>query len=135
MEYKNPHSEYIDKRVSDYRKNNKWKTKIVDTTHEDFIKDFGTNLFTNFIKSTFTKTYMKKHNCSDCKKPSQERCHGIGDERLILIKKALEKKSTLIFLNPFLSKKFLFNFLLNINQPFLPLNVLLVIAMKKNNNL
>lgn len=91
MEYKNPHSEYIDKRVSDYRKNNKWKTKIVDTTHEDFIKDFGTNLFTNFIKSTFTKTYMKKHNCSDCKNPSQERCHGIGDERLILIKKALEK--------------------------------------------
>lgn len=91
MTENNIHSKYIDKRISDIRKLNKWNTKITGTTHDDFIKDFSTNVFTNLIKNTFTKTYLKKHQCSDCKNPSKERCHGIGEERPLLIRKALEK--------------------------------------------
>jgi len=85
------HSEFIDKRITDLRKSTKWNSKIIDTSHDDFIKDFGSNVFTNFIHSTFTPAYMKKHPCSDCKNPSKERCHGIGEERPLLIKRALEK--------------------------------------------
>ena len=85
------HSEFIDKRIADVRKSQKWNTKITETSHDDFIKDFGSNVFTNFIHSIFTATYVKKHPCSDCKKPSKERCHGIGEERPLLIKRALEK--------------------------------------------
>ena len=91
MEHKNPHSDFIDKRIRDVVKSNKWNTKITETSHEDFIKDFGSNVFTNFIRNTFTASYLKKHPCSDCKNPSKERCHGIGEERPHLIKKALEK--------------------------------------------
>ena len=91
MSVPNMHSEFIDKRIADVRKSTKWNTKITDTSHEDFIKDFGSNVFTNFIHSIFTATYVKKHPCSDCKKPSKERCHGIGEERPLLIKRALEK--------------------------------------------
>ena len=91
MTENNIHSKYIDKRISDIRKLNKWNTKITGTTHDDFIKDFSTNIFTNLIKDTFTKTYLKKHQCSNCKNPSKERCHGIGEERPLLIRKALEK--------------------------------------------
>jgi hypothetical protein len=40
--YQNPHSDYIDKRINDYKKQDKWNTKIIDTSHEDFIKDFET---------------------------------------------------------------------------------------------
>jgi hypothetical protein len=87
----NLHSEFIDKRIADLNKSKKWATKITETSHEDFIKDFGSNVFTNFIRNTFTSTYLKKHPCSDCKKPSKERCHGIGEERPLLIKRALEK--------------------------------------------
>jgi hypothetical protein len=87
----NIHSEYIDKRISDIRKLNKWNTKITGTTHDDFIKDFSRSVFTNLIRDTFTKTYLKKHQCSECKNPAKERCHGIGEERPLLIKKALEK--------------------------------------------
>ena len=91
MSYISPHSDFIDKRISDLKKSKKWNTKIVDTSHEDFIKDFGSNVFTNLIRNTFTATYLKKHPCSDCKKPSKERCHGIGEDRPLLIKRALEK--------------------------------------------
>ena len=91
MSYINPHSIYIDKRIADLKKSKKWNTKIVETSHEDFIRDFGSNVFTNFVRNTFTATYLRDYPCSDCDKPSKERCHGIGDERPILIKRALEK--------------------------------------------
>jgi hypothetical protein len=86
----NPHCQFIDKRISDLKKSTKWNTKII-ASHEDFIKDFGSNVFTNLIRNTFTGTYLKKHPCSDCKEPAKERCHGIGEERPILLKRALEK--------------------------------------------
>jgi len=91
MEYKNQHCEFIDKRIDDIKKSKKWNTKIIDTTHEEFISDFSCNVFTNFIRDTFTVSYVKKFPCSDCNNKSQERCHGIGEERPKLIKKALEK--------------------------------------------
>lgn len=91
MSYINPHSIYIDKRIADLKKSKKWNTKIVETSHEDFIRDFGSNVFTNFVRNTFTATYLRDYPCLDCDKPSKERCHGIGDERPILIKRALEK--------------------------------------------
>jgi len=89
--YNNPHSSYIDRRINDYKKSNKWNTKIINTSHEDIIKDFGSSVFTNLIRDTFTKSYMKKYPCSDCKKESEERCHGINEDRPLLIKRALER--------------------------------------------
>ena len=87
----NIHSAYIDRQIEALRQSDKWSTKITDTTHEEFIRDFSSNVFTNFIRTTFTATYLKQHPCSDCKKPSKERCHGIGEERPILIRRALER--------------------------------------------
>jgi hypothetical protein len=87
----NIHSKYIDKRINDIKKSNRWKSKIIDTSHEDFIKDYSSNVFTNLIKNTFTNTYIKQFPCSDCNNTSTDRCHGIGEERPLLLKKALEK--------------------------------------------
>jgi hypothetical protein len=87
----NAHSDFIDKRIADLINQDKWNTKITNTTHQDFIKDFGSNVFTNLIRNTFTAAYLKKHPCSDCKGVSKERCHGLGEERPLLIKRALEK--------------------------------------------
>jgi hypothetical protein len=91
MSYCNPHSDYIDKRIRDLKRSKKWKTQIVNTSHDDIVKDFGANVFTNLIRNTFTATYLKKHPCSDCKNPSKERCHGIGEERPILLLAALKR--------------------------------------------
>ena len=91
MEYSNKHSSYIDKRIQDVRNSTKWNTKIVDTSHDDFIKDFAACVFTNFIRNIFTRSYLNKHPCSDCNRPSKERCHGKNEERPILIKRALER--------------------------------------------
>jgi hypothetical protein len=88
---RNPHSDYIDGRIQGLLKSTDWDVKIVDTTHEAFVRAFSSNVFTNFIQHIFTKAYMKKHPCSDCKAPSTDRCHGIGEERPLLIKKALER--------------------------------------------
>ena len=87
----NIHSKYIDKRINDIEKSNKWKSKLIDTSHEDFIKDYASNVFTNLVRNTFTNSYIKQFPCSVCSKASTERCHGIGEERPLLIKKALEK--------------------------------------------
>lgn len=87
----NSHSKFIDERISRIRNQNKWNTKISNTSHEDFIKDFSSNVFTNLIQSTFTITYLKKHKCSDCGGIAKERCHGVGEERPLLIKRALVK--------------------------------------------
>ena len=87
----NAHTKYIEKRMNYITKSKKWNSKLIDTSHEDFIKDYASNVFTNLIKDTFTKSYINKFSCSECNNPSTERCHGIGDERPILIKRALEK--------------------------------------------
>lgn len=91
MSYINPHSPYIDQKITALRRSTRWATKIVDTTHAEFIRDFSSNVFTNFVRETFSATYLKNHPCSDCKKPSKERCHGIGEERPVLIQRALER--------------------------------------------
>ena len=87
----NVHSNYIDKRINDIKKGNKWNSKLIDTSHEDFIKDYASNVFTNLVKNTFTNSYIKKFPCYECNSPSTERCHGIGEERPLLIKRALER--------------------------------------------
>lgn len=87
----NPHTAEIDRRIEAFRKSRKWNTKIINTSHADFIADFGSNVFTNFVHDVFTKAYMKKHNCADCGKKTENRCHGIGEERPILIRRALER--------------------------------------------
>lgn len=89
----NPHSAYIDKRIVDLKKSGKGMSKVVGGSHEDFIRDFSSCVFTNLIQSTFTGSYVKKHLCSEegCGKPSKERAHGIGEERPILLARALKR--------------------------------------------
>ena len=89
--YENPHSDCIDKRCDKFITKDKWRTKIIDTSHDVIIEDISSHICTDVILGTFTKSYLKKHPCSDCKKPSKERCHGIGEERPILLKRALER--------------------------------------------
>ena len=89
--FSNHHAAEIDRRIEAFRKSRKWNTKIINTSHADFIADFGSNVFTNFVHDVFTKAYMKKHNCADCGKKTENRCHGIGEERPILIRRALER--------------------------------------------
>jgi hypothetical protein len=48
-------------------------------------------VFTNLVRDTFTKSYIKNFNCSDCNSPSTERYLGIGEERPLLLKNALKK--------------------------------------------
>jgi hypothetical protein len=87
----NPHSQYIDKRIKDFMKSEMWSVNIVNTSHDNIIKSFSRTIFTNIVMWTFTSCYLKKHPCSDCKGPSKDRCHGLGEERPVLIKRALEK--------------------------------------------
>jgi len=87
----NQHSAFIDKRIADIRKQNKWQSYVIDTSYDDFIRDYGSCLFTNLIHATFTDTYLNKHPCSVCKDKSQHRCHGINEDRPILIRRALER--------------------------------------------
>jgi hypothetical protein len=91
MSILNIHNNYIDKRINDIKKSKKWNSKIIDTSHEDFIQDYSSNVFTNLINSTFTKSYINKYKCSQCGEKATERCHGVGEERPLLIKKYLEK--------------------------------------------
>jgi hypothetical protein len=91
-EYINPHSEYINKQIIAVQNSKKWNTKIINTSLDDFVKDFSATVFTNFVKDIITKTYMRGKICEDCNKTQAEnRCHGLGDERPKLIRKALQR--------------------------------------------
>jgi hypothetical protein len=89
--YINPHSDYITKRIEALQKSPKWTSQVLASSHEEFIRDYSSNIFTNLIQATFTKTYVKRHPCTDCGGESKERCHGDMEERPILLKRALEK--------------------------------------------
>jgi hypothetical protein len=88
----NIHSDSIDKKIKKIKKDDRWQTTIIaPSTHETVRRDFSDCVFTNLVHDTFTKSYMKKHSCSDCGQPSTDRCHGIGEERPVLLKKALAR--------------------------------------------
>jgi hypothetical protein len=87
----NIHSGSIDKKIQKIKKGDRWQTVIgTGSTHETIIRDFSDCIFTNLIHDTFSRAYMKKYPCSDCGQPSTDRCHGKGEERPILLKRAME---------------------------------------------
>ena len=92
LPYKNIHSDQIDKCIARTRKSTKYDLTIIDSTHEQIVSAFSTTICTNIIqKSCFTSAYLKKHPCSNCGAPSTERCHGIGEERPVLLARACAK--------------------------------------------
>ena len=92
-DYINPNSDYIDKRIEALQKSSRWNTTFINTSHCDFISDLSHNIFTNIVHSTFSASYVRKFPCSDCgdKDALKDRCHGIGESRLVLMKRALER--------------------------------------------
>ena len=86
----NPHSEFIDKRINDVKKSKKWNSSLINTEHDDFIRDFASCLFTNLVRDVFTKSYLKRFPCSDCGGKSEQRCHGRNEDRPLLIRRALK---------------------------------------------
>lgn len=87
----NPHSEFIDKRINDVKRSKKWNSSFVNTTHDDFVRDFASCLFTNLIRDIFTRSYLKRFKCADCGGDPEQRCHGKNEDRPLLIRRALEK--------------------------------------------
>jgi len=90
----NEHSEFIDKRINDVKKSKKWNSSLIDTTHDDFIRDYASCLFTNLVRDIFTKAYLRRFNCSDCGSKAEQRCHGKNEARPLLIRRALQKVYT-----------------------------------------
>lgn len=86
------HTAYIDTRIRNMLRKEKFKTDdcSIGGSDEWIIHWLSSNICTNYIQRLFTPTYMKKHPCA-CGNPSQERCHGIGEERPLLLKRALHR--------------------------------------------
>lgn len=88
----NIHSKKFDEKIQRIRKGDRWQTVIGSgSTHESVVRDFSDCIFTNLVLATFSRTYMKKHSCSDCAQPSTDRCHGIGEDRPVLLKRAMAR--------------------------------------------
>ncbi len=93
-----PHSAAFDKKIRSIIRSTNGETQFINDglrsntqAHEDFIKDFNTCKCTNLVHDTFTQKDLKQYPCSDCGAPSQERCHGIGEERAVLLRRALQR--------------------------------------------
>ena len=89
--FRNPHSKYINKRILTLKKSNRWTTKVIFKHRKDFVRDYSNSLFARLITDTFTASYVQSFQCPDCGNTAKERCHGIGEERPILIERALRR--------------------------------------------
>jgi hypothetical protein len=87
----NPHSAYLDKRIESIKNHPRYGSYIINTSHEQFVQDFGSSVFTNLIQSVFLTTYVRKHTCTECDQPAKERCHAPGDERPVLLLRVLNR--------------------------------------------
>ena len=91
-EYMKESNEYIDlinKKLEELKESNKYRTRIINTEHDDIINDFDVGIFKletiAFFKECFT-TKICKCNCK-----VKEIFYGIDIARADLIRKALEK--------------------------------------------
>jgi hypothetical protein len=85
------HAAYIRKRIEQVLPEHKLRTIIIDTPHEYIVKDFANNICTNLIHDVFTPAYLKRFPCAGCNGKSEQRCHGKGEERPELLRRALRK--------------------------------------------
>ena len=86
----NRHTEQFDKIIKRERqRTDKGITiNLCDDSNETIIKEFSSNTFTNYIyRTVIPDSYMKRYNCIECGEPAKNRCHGIGEERPLLIRK------------------------------------------------
>jgi hypothetical protein len=84
------HAAYIDTRIQKMLRKDKFKNDDCGISGSDewIVHWVSSNICTNYVQRVFTPTYMKKHPCG-CGAPSKERCHGIGEERPELLRRAL----------------------------------------------
>ena len=80
----------IEKKLAALNKAGKFQSCSSDT-NERIIMDLNTSVFTNLIKEFFPAAYVRSQRCPDCGGKAAERCHGVGEERGILLARALEK--------------------------------------------
>ena len=89
MKESNEYIDLINKKLEELKENNKYRTRIVNTEHDDIINDFDVGIFKLetivFFKECFT-TKQCKCNCK-----VKEISYGIGITRADLIRRALEK--------------------------------------------
>jgi hypothetical protein len=89
--FRNQHSKYITKRIHKLRKSKKWGTKVMFKNRKEFVQDYSGSLFAKIINDNFTKAYVQSFQCPDCGDVAKERCHGVGEERPILVERALRR--------------------------------------------
>ena len=90
----NRHIEQFDKIIKRERqRTDKGITiNLCDDSNETIINEFSSNTFTNYIyRTVIPDSYMKRYNCIECGEPAKNRCHGIGEERPLLLERALNK--------------------------------------------
>jgi len=63
---------------------------VINTSHDDFIRECSTTIFTN-LNQKICRGYKKTYTCEDCGGVPEDGCHGIGEDRPILLRRALEK--------------------------------------------
>jgi hypothetical protein len=91
MTYQNPHTALFDLWIKKIQGLDKYKSTFVNTSHDDFVADFSSSIFTN-INKYMMSGYKDDRECEDCSvAPAQNGCHGLGEERPVLLQRALKR--------------------------------------------
>ena len=112
MEYTNKHAARFIEGGFLIKKSGKYHNRVIVDSYEQFNHTFGDTILTNVnSKIIATQPYKNKHKCEDCGGPAQQGCHGIGEERPLLIFKVLRRRCPVlpceIYLDDFISEYFL----------------------------
>ena len=89
MKDSNEYIDLINKKLEELKNIDRWRTKVINTEHNDIINDFGLGLFKLETISFFKECFDNK-KCK-CGSKVKEIFYGIDKTRGILIKDALKK--------------------------------------------
>jgi hypothetical protein len=86
----NPNIVLFDRLAVNAQKSKIWTTMVMNS-HEGIVQDFSSIFFANIIQRNIPGYKVRGQTCADCSNRATDRCHGIGESRPDLMRRALAR--------------------------------------------
>lgn len=89
-----PLAAYVDRRIRQrfLQRPERYRVVLGGQSPEELVSDLSGTVFSKEIQCFFTNGFVRSHACAGrCGRQATERCHGAGEERPVLLLRALRR--------------------------------------------